>query len=602
MKSISKMIIAGIIVSAVLIGVFAGCNRDSGDSGRARNGIPITLLATAGGENDFNLNMMRGFLTDAGFVVNVNIQPDFASWVTQVDAGNYDLALTGWTTVTGNPDYAVRSLFHSDGDSNRNGINNRRLDELIELAASQTPAEYVRTYTDMENVLVTDNAFYIPFYRNIRTLGVNTSVMRRDSVFLFPARSQNWEMNDYVNTALRETRPIMMSQGTGNLTSLDPVRANDGSINQLNSNINVRLVNLDSRDAVIPDGSLSWQYVIAQGNQDFYFVLRDDIHFARVVNNAAVNTGVRVGAEDVVFSLNRARDRTSVPDHRTFSLHESMNEISIVTDISLLESVRDSDTGRTLRQVMEQNTPTPIRTLTANKTQANNAQGVYQIVRVRTRIPFPQVLNYLAHQSAGIINEQQVMSINNFPVASYDRSIHTLYGDQAALTPGPTFNHHLWASGPYIPLYKNDYEIHFERNPGYMPGTNWAPKVRYVNMRFITDKDAEIAAFRSGETDLLFTVPPDRFDLITSNPDLDIIVIPSHAASYWLPNLNGVLSDVNLRLAVLYSVNQDDIMAFYQGRYFKSYSTLSSLMDTGNVLIHDMARVDQHLNRHWEGR
>jgi peptide/nickel transport system substrate-binding protein len=361
----------------------------------------------------------------------------------------------------------------------------------------------------------------------------------------------------------------------------------------------VRIVNLTDDDDVVADGSLSWQYAISQGNSDFYFLLRDDINFARVENMRAVNTGVRAGAEDVVFSLNRDRDRRSVPDHRTFSLHESMKEIAIVTDMNVLDTVRDSDTGRTLRQMLEARSPTPIRELTNNKTRANNAAGVYQLVRVTTHMPVPQVLNYLAHQSAGVVSEQQVRAINTYNVETYDRTRDIAYGDQSTITEGRTYNHHLWVSGPYIPTYKNDYLIYMERNPGYMPGTQWAPRVRNIEMKFISDKDAEISAFRSGETHLLFTVPPSPFDIITSNPNFRLMIIPSHAATYMLPNFSGVLSDVNVRLAVLYSINHDDIMAFFQNRYFKAYSTLSSLVDTGNVLVADQAKVNEHLAKYW---
>ena len=596
-----KKVLACIIAALLVVTAMTGCSRSApAGGGTVRNGIGINILSMSGGEYDSNVNLLRDMLTKAGFNVTVNIQPDYASFITQLEGGNYDVAISGWTTVTGNPDYAVRSLFKSDGDYNRNGLNDPVIDSLIELAASQTPAEYVKTYTEFEHWLVTENAYIFPLYANIRTLAVNTAVLKSESVRLSRARSQVWEMNDYHDRSLRETRPLMMSQGTGNLTSLDPIKANDGSINQLSSNMNVRLVNLTDYDDVVPEGSLSWQYVIADGNADFYFILRDDVNFARVENRAAVNTGVRVGAEDVVFSLNRARDRNSVPDHRTYSLHESMSNIVIVTDAATLDTVRDSDSGRTLREMMERNTPTPIRSLTANKTQANNAAGVYQLVRITTHIPFPQVLNYLAHQSAGIVSQQQITAINNYPVSAYDRTVHIAYGDQATITEGRTYNNHLWTSGPYIPLYKNDYLMVFERNPGYMPGTDNAPKIKNIEMKFISDKDAEISAFRSRETDLLFTVPTDKFDLITTVPDFNLMIIPSHAASYLLPNFAGVLGNVNLRLALLYSINQEDILAFYGNRYFPSYSTLSSLIDTGNVLVADDARVRQYLTRYWE--
>src|SRR5699024_475245 len=75
----------------------------------------IEILGMSTSEDD--LNILRDQLTNNGFDVELNIQPDRGSYTTQKEAGNYDIALNSWTTVTGNPDYAVRSLFTSDGDN-----------------------------------------------------------------------------------------------------------------------------------------------------------------------------------------------------------------------------------------------------------------------------------------------------------------------------------------------------------------------------------------------------------------------------------------------------------------------------------------------------
>ena len=125
-----------------------------------------------------------------------------------------------------------------------------------------------------------------------------------------------------------------MSQTNSTLTSLDPIKGNDGSINMLNTNMYVRLVNLTDDDKVVSDGSLSYNYAIADGNKDYYFLLRDDINFARVQDGHAVDSGVLVGGEDVIYSLERAKNKDSVPNHKTYSLHENIDTVSLVTDLS----------------------------------------------------------------------------------------------------------------------------------------------------------------------------------------------------------------------------------------------------------------------------
>ena len=600
MKDLFKKLLVLCIAAIVLVGL-TGCggDADDGDSGAA---IPVSLLGMAGGEQETNLNLVRDMLTAAGFDVTINMQPDWAAFSAQRDAGNFDLAIGGWTTVTGNPDYGVRPLFHSAGDSNFNNLNSARVDELIDLAARQTPDEFIETYRLLEEYMVFENAYVMPLYRTVRTLGVNTAVLNLNSVVMPQARSQFWELVDFNDTSLRETRPVVKSQAQANLTSLDPIRGNDGSINQLNSNMYIRIINLDAVDNIMPDGSLSHQYVIAEGNQHFYFILRDDVYFATVEDMRAVNTGVRVGACDVVFSLDRARNPRSVPDHRTFSLHESMEDISIVTDISTLDTIRCTSTGRTLREVFETRTPSAITELTDDKTEANNAQGVYQVVRVTTSFPFPQVLNYLAHQSASVVSQEQVTRINNWAVDEFDINVHTIYGDQMNLTMGPTYDYHLWVSGPFVPIYRTDYNIFFERNPGYMVGTHWHPRVQNIDMRFIPSKDAEIAAFRSGEIDVLFFVPPDQFPLVTADDDHYLIVVPSHAHHYIFPNFDGIMGNRDLRLAVLHAINQDYILAFYHNIYFRASSPISSMVDTGNVIVADPDRVRYHLERFRESQ
>ena len=76
--------------------------------------VNIEILGMSSGEDD--INIVRDQLVKNGFDVKLNIQPDYGSFSAQKEAGNYDLALSSWTTVTGNPDYAVRGLFKTGGD------------------------------------------------------------------------------------------------------------------------------------------------------------------------------------------------------------------------------------------------------------------------------------------------------------------------------------------------------------------------------------------------------------------------------------------------------------------------------------------------------
>lgn len=555
--------------------------------------ITITILAQSSSEQD--VNIVRDQLTKAGFQVETSLQPDYASFTAQQEAGNYDLAITSWTTVTGNPDYAVRSLFITDGDNSI--VANPEIDELIELAATQTPEEYVGTYQQFEQALVTDNAYIVPLYSSLKAQAYNQELLQPESIRLSKSRAFAWEPVTYLDDSQNTSRPLVLSQASSQLTSLDPIKGNDGSINQLNTNMYVRLINLSDDDQITSENSLSYNHAIAEGNSDYYFILRDDLNFAKIEDGAAVDTGDLVSAEDVIFSLNRAKDPESVPDHRTYSLHEHISEVSVVEDLSELEELNVSGSDVTIKDALEADLETPIDALVAAETEVDNATGQYQVVKVTTTQPFPQVLNYLGHQSAGIVSEQQVQAINTYDIASYDPNTDIAYGDQRAVTEGGTYDNHLWASGPYIMLDKNDYQANFVKNPVYRPETEADANIDQVTVRFIADSSSSLSAIRAGEVDLLYGLSEVNYPIVEGEPSLALQSIPSNAVTYMLFNSNTpgrpVSDSVDLRKAILFAINQEEINAAYQGLKLPAFSTLSPLVETGNTLVADPAKVEE---------
>lgn len=587
----------------VLLGAFllilTGClNTESdvneGGSGEIDSG-DNTVEILGMGSNEDDLNILRDQLTKNGFNVKLNIQPDYGSFTTQKEAGNYDLALNSWTTVTGNPDYAVRSLFTSEGDNSL--FADERADELSNQASTELADEYVETYKELEQHIVFDQAYIVPLYTSYKAQGVNHEIIDESSVRLPKSRAAVWEAIDFTDTSKRDTEPLILQQAIGTLTSLDPIKGNDGSINTLNTNLYVRLVNLTDDDEIVSDGSLSLNHTIAEGNEEYYFLLRDDIEFAAVEDGTAVNTGELVGAEDVVFSLERAKNPNSVPDHRTYSLHENMEEISIVSDLSELDG--DTADGRTIREALEDGIDQEIEALTSDKTEVDNSSGVYQVVKVTTTNPFPQVLNYLAHQSGGIVSKEQVEKINTYEVEDYDVNTHIAYGDQSTVLEDSDQENTLYASGPYIMTYKNDYEAHFVENPGYMPGTDYEPNISEVIVRFIEDSDSALSALRNGEIHILNGVPENKYDIVEEDAKLTLQQNESNGVTYLAFNMEDkdreIATNTELRQAVLYSINQDDIIEYYHGNKMPAVSTISPLVDTGLKLEADSDKVKELL-------
>lgn len=553
----------------------------------------IEVLGMASQEQD--MNIVRDQLVKNGFDVKLNIQPDYGSFSAQKDAGNYDVALSGWTTVTGNPDYAVRGLFKSDGASSV--IADASIDKLIDEASTLTGDAAKEKYKELEQALVFDNAYIAPLYISQKFQGIYSKEVNPDTVRLPKSRAQVWESITFNDTAKNATETLVLHQGISSLTSLDPIKGNDGSINTLNSNMYVRLVNLSDTDEVVSDGSLSYNYAIADDNQEYYFVLRDDINFAKVEDGKAVDTGDLVSAEDVVFSLERAKDQNAVPDHRTYSLHENIDKIEIVSDLTALEAVKTSD-GSSILDTLSKDLPASIAQVVTDEADVDNATGKYQVVKITTPTPFPQVLNYLAHQSGGIVSKATVTAVNTYDVANYDPNKDIAYGDQSTVTEGQTYANHLAASGPYILVQKNDYEATFVKNPAYQVGTESEPKINNISVRFIQDNDSALSALRNGEIHVLQAVPETKIDVVNGDSNLTLKTADSNGVTYLQMNPKGreVSTSVDLRKAVLYSINQDEFISYYQGNKKPAVSTVSPLVDTGLKLEADSAKVKEFLN------
>ena len=568
-------------------------NNDGNTNETAAAKPVIELLGMASSEQD--LNIVRDQLVKNGFDVKLNIQPDYGSFKAQQDAGNYDIAASSWTTVTGNPDYAVRGLFKTGGDYSNTA--DATVDKLIDEASTLTGDEAKEKYKELEQALVFDNAYIAPLYISQKFQGIYKAEVNPDTVRLPKSRAQAWETISFNDAAKNASETLILHQSMSSLTSLDPVKGNDGSINTLNTNMYVRLVNLSDTDEVVSEGSLSYDHAVSENSEEYYFVLRDDINFAKVEGEKAVDTGDLVSAEDVVFSLNRAKDQSAVPDHRTYSIHENIETVEIVSDITALESVKTAD-GKSILEDLSDKVPAAISEIVTAEADVDNAAGKYQVVKITTPKAFPQVLNYLAHQSGGIVSEAAVTAVNTFDVASYDPNKDIAYGDQSTITEGGTFANHLAASGPYILVKKNDYEAKFVKNPAYQAGTENEPKVNDISVRFIADNDSALSALRNGEIHVLQSVPETKTDVVEGDANLQLKTADSNAVSYLLFNTKEgrVTASADLRIAVLYSINQSEFISYYQGKKKPAVSTVSPLVDTGLKLEADAAKVKEFLS------
>jgi peptide/nickel transport system substrate-binding protein len=600
-----KKIIATMLCVVLLI---AGCSVttkseavESNDTNDANENTiseqePVILDIVTHPMFETEANVVRDQLIKSGFDVDVSLIPDWSGLYTALDSRDWDIYICSWRTLNGSPDYAVRSLYRSDGSGNKTRINDAEIDRLIDLAATQLQKEAVTTYSELEKRIVEDMAYYAPLNKMQVSMAVDKNLIDPETVEVGKSKYMYWTELDYNDPSLRDTTPLITTQRFS-LGHFDLLTSNGTYLITVNSY--VRLIEFTNDDKITTDSSLSHNYAIKDGNSEFYFILRDNVNFSKVDDTKAVDSGIRVGAEDVVFSLDRARSKDSVPGHRAYTSFKDIESVEIVTDLSELEQAIVSGGDLSIKEALESGIA-PITELAADKSAVDNAAGKYQVVKVTTNRPFPQILNNLADFRAGIVYKDHVSEVNDFDVAAFDPTKDSRYGDVNQIMEGPTFSNELYCSGPYTILYANDYEVVSQRNPGFMPGTEFEANIKDVTVKLIGNTDASISALRSGEIHHVPEVPSNLLQIVKNDPNLSLTSNAVNGLVYAALNTDEDrnTSDVDVRKAILYSIDQQNIITSKDGAAYKGYSTLT-MVDTGNTVEPNAEYVITHLQNYF---
>ena len=593
-----KKLFALVLSIALILTMFAGCGvKTKGtDTGTDHEKVPITLLSLSSLETE--TNVVRDQLTKAGFDVTLSIQPDYGSLFTQVDARNYDIYLCTMKVLSGNPDYGCRSMFYSTGIDNDSKVVDAEVDRLIDLGASQLPQDYEETYAQLERYVVEEKAYFAPICRTMSSYGFNKNIVDASTITVGQSKYLYWSQIDYVDESLRDTRPLVVCNDRV-FGQFDPLTC-DGTHRVL-ANTNIKMLELDDNDNIVTNRALAYNYSIGEGNSTFYFVLRDNVGFYTAIDGELVDTGEKVGAEDVIFTYNRLRDPDAVPGHQVYDNYACISDVASVTDLSELENTVDAQTGKTVKEILEAGLPAPISELVSSKNATNNAAGKYEVVKVTTSTPFPQILNFLCDYCSGIVSKKQVESINTPELlANYDPTKDTRYGDAQYLMEGSGKENTLWCSGPYVIKSMNDYEAVCERNPAFMPGTEMAPAIKNITLKYIADKDAAISALRSGEIDVTDNVPANQVQVVESDANLGLVSSLIIGCIQMKFNLDEdhITNNEDIRKAILYSINQDEVVAVKNGLGGKCYTAMTMLKND-NDLIPDPNKVKEHLDNYF---
>ncbi|MBB6451232.1 peptide/nickel transport system substrate-binding protein [Geomicrobium halophilum] len=143
------------------------------------DGFEATLLIEDGDQVN---TQMAEVLQDQLQEINVDISIEQQEWGALLDTtaeGQYEMVLLGWTTVTGDADYAMYSVYHSDSQGasgNRSFYSNEEVDELLD-AGRQEGGEDERTeiYREAQQIII-DEAPIVPIIHDDFRAGVSDSV------------------------------------------------------------------------------------------------------------------------------------------------------------------------------------------------------------------------------------------------------------------------------------------------------------------------------------------------------------------------------------------------------------------------------------------
>ncbi|MGB6128073.1 MAG: ABC transporter substrate-binding protein [Psychrilyobacter sp.] len=515
-----------LILALMFVGLFVGCGKsEKKDEGPSIK--PLNILAMS--SNITLAQVVQSQLKKVGISSKITEKKDYSTYLDDLVNGSFDITAAGWTTVTGNPDYAVMSLFHTNGDYNRYGLADKELDMNLELGrtAKIGSSQFKEAYKNVEKI-INEKAYIVPLYAGQRTLGTSKDL---EGVILAKSRSFILEKLKWSKESGKsdETDPVYIRHTTVALTSLDPIKANDGTVFSINTNLYSRLVNLDPNDQIVSGLASSWY---SNDQTNFYFSIQE---------NAKFSNGATITPEDIKFSLDRAKDKNTL-GNRVYTVQGSMKNIEIL-DRDLV----DKDI---------------IVELSKNGTAVSK-----KIIKIETKEAYGQLYNMLAHTSGGIVSKDAIEKFGDS------------YGDVNNINS-------LVSSGPYVldALDKQKNEIRFVRNEYYYDKAI----IKNIIYKVIPDASGSVLALQSGDVNYIYTIPEDSRESVDAGEKTNLIARASNGFTYLAFN-NGVggprvTTNEDFRKAMYYAIDPQEILTIVlNGNGKIGASPLSPVVDgTGN--------------------
>lgn len=178
-------------------------------------------------------------------------------------------------------------------------------------------------------------------------------------------------------------------------------------------------------------------------------------------------------------------------------------------------------------------------------------------VRIVTKRPFPAAIEYLAG-----------------PVIIYPHEYYAKFGPQG-------MNKHPIGSGPYrVVEHAVGKFIRLERNPDYFrESPKPQPKIARIEIRFVPDRQTQMAEMLAGGLDMIMGVAPDQAEQVKSVPHLQ--VKSGETMRYVFLQFNTTAStpvqqlrDLRVRKAVMYAIDREAMVKSIVGEGARVLNTV----------------------------
>ena len=151
-------------------------------------------------------------------------------------------------------------------------------------------------------------------------------------------------------------------------------------------------------------------------------------------------------------------------------------------------------------------------------------------------------------------------------------------------------------TGPFVvDEFVAEKTIDISRNESYYDGK---AKLDHVHFIQVADSDSRVFALQSGEVDLANTIDYSSLELFRDNDDFQVLeVLGPRTNVVYMNNESTFLSDINIRKALSYSVDRENIVKLVGGEVAKGlYSAALPYSDVSNAYVFDLEKANQILD------